>query len=153
MVGSHVDLAPRPTHYWIWARRMARDLLGRTPVPGRDYALTEVVHCGSGDERGVGEALDTCSGRYLKRVISLSPAKLLVLVGDKALFASEQHLAVRLMRRIWGPNDLLGQRRWVLSLPHPGSHKPWGLENYVRADTLAQFQEDLRGTVPRTHHS
>jgi hypothetical protein len=52
-------------------------------VPGQDYALTEVVHCGSGVERGVDEALETCSSRYLKRVISLSPAKLLVLVGTK----------------------------------------------------------------------
>jgi hypothetical protein len=62
---------------------MATDLLGRAPVPGQDYALTEVVHCGSGVERGVDEALETCSSRYLKRVISLSPAKLLVLVGTK----------------------------------------------------------------------
>ena len=143
MVGSRENLAPRPTHYWIWARRMARDLLGRAPAPGQDYALTEVVHCGSGDERGVDEALETCSGRYLKRVILLSPAKLLVLVGDKAVFAFQNQLAIRLTGRLWGPDEFLGKRRWVLSLPHPGSHKRWGLANYIQADTLEALRRDL----------
>ena len=44
-------------------------------VIGLDYALTEVVRCKSRQERGVPEALGTCSSRYLARTLELSAAR------------------------------------------------------------------------------
>ena len=48
--------------YWVAVRARARELI-RNAVPGRDYALTEVVHCKSKDEVGVASASEECSGR------------------------------------------------------------------------------------------
>jgi hypothetical protein len=53
--------------FWRWTQAIARELLGREPAPGEDYALTEVVHCGSQGEAGVAAALGTCTSRYLRR--------------------------------------------------------------------------------------
>lgn len=33
------------SHYWSEIKNRASEILGRPAVPGRDYALTEVVHC------------------------------------------------------------------------------------------------------------
>jgi hypothetical protein len=131
--------------YWIWNKRIARELLGREPVPGRDYALTEVVHCGSKGEFGVWNALETCAQRYLKRVLHLSPATVLVVAGDKALWAFEHELGVTVEGHVWGPSELLGQKRWVLSLPHPNRRGSlWGLDPYFDEKTRVK----IRGFLP-----
>ena len=46
----------RAVVFWSAVRQRAIDLLDRPLRPGRDYALTEVVHCKSRAERGVREA-------------------------------------------------------------------------------------------------
>jgi hypothetical protein len=50
------DHSREASHYWTMLRSIAKDLLGRPPRPGYDYALTEVVLCKSTDERGVQKA-------------------------------------------------------------------------------------------------
>jgi len=70
--------------FWRWTCGIARELLGREPAPGNDYALTEVVHCGSQRETGVAAALGTCASRYLRRVLAVSPAGVVVVVGATA---------------------------------------------------------------------
>src|SRR5258708_28952120 len=52
--------------FWASARGRAREILRRKIEPGIDFALTEVVHCKSRKERGVAEARDECSDRYLQ---------------------------------------------------------------------------------------
>lgn len=69
------DPRKKPTKYWQKVRLHAELLLARPVVDaGADYALTELVHCRSGGERGVKEALSTCVDRYLERVLACSPA-------------------------------------------------------------------------------
>ncbi len=63
---------------------MAQTLLQRQPVPGEDYALTEVVRCKSIGERGFTEARDHCSARYLLRTLQISPASVVVILGEQA---------------------------------------------------------------------
>lgn len=127
--------------YWIWNKRIARELLGRDPVPGKDYALTEVVHCGSKGEFGVWKALETCSGLYLKHVLELSPAKVLIVAGDKALWAFDHELGVTVQGHVWGPGKLLGQTRWVLAVPHPNRRGPlWGLDPYIEEEIRVQIR-------------
>lgn len=59
-------------------------------MPGRDYALTEVVHCKSEGEAGVTRkagvngALDTCRDMWLEKVIEHSRADLLIVVRKPA---------------------------------------------------------------------
>lgn len=134
----------RPVRYWIWAKRMARELLGAEPLPGRDYALTEVVHCGSQHQVGVAEASATCSRLYLERVVTLSPAKLLVIAGVTARAVFEQQFGVSMDRNAWGPGELMGHRRWVVALRHPNSRgNRWGLEHYIERATLAEMRSSI----------
>lgn len=42
----------KAVRYWVWTLASAHELLLRPPSPGHDYALTEVVHCGSLNEQG-----------------------------------------------------------------------------------------------------
>jgi hypothetical protein len=76
--------------YWEFAREQAEHLLNERPLrPGHHYALTEVVHCKSANEDGVGDALRTCAARYLVAVMAASPARVLVLAGAQAAGAFE----------------------------------------------------------------
>jgi len=70
--------------YWGSCKARASELFGRLAMPGRDYALTEVVHCGSQSEIGVWPAAGECVRRYLERVLQLSPAVVVVVVGAVA---------------------------------------------------------------------
>jgi hypothetical protein len=144
--GKH---AGRPVPFWRWNRRIAGELIGREPVPGRDYALTEVVHCGSRGEFGVVEAAPTCASRYLKRLLTASPARVVIVTGDKALGAFENETGVKLQDRCWGPDELLGATRYVIALPHPNRRGSlWGLDPHLglaRANAVRNF---IREAVP-----
>ena len=69
--GEHKE---RWVRYWAAVRRRAGELLGREAVPGVDYAMSEVVHCKSARERGVGSALGECVPRYLEALVAASGA-------------------------------------------------------------------------------
>ena len=49
--------------YWVAVRARARELIPEA-IPGRDYALTEVVHCKSEDEIGVFSASAECTSKH-----------------------------------------------------------------------------------------
>ena len=80
--------------YWKRVDRMASWLYGKEVISGCDYALSEVVHCKSKVEGGVGKALKECSKKYLKRLldIRISPAKVVVVLGTKTKDALEVYL-------------------------------------------------------------
>ncbi len=61
--------------YWRSIRALAEEALGRQANPGFDYALTEVVHCKSDNEKGVGKALLTCADNWLEKVLKVSRAR------------------------------------------------------------------------------
>ena len=84
--------AARAVAFWRWTAATARELLGREPEPGADYALTEVVHCGSGGEAGVPAALQMCTSRYLARIVAASPAAVIVVVRATARRVFEDQL-------------------------------------------------------------
>ena len=104
--------------YWVAVRARARELIADAN-PGRDYALTEVVHCKSTDEIGVASAAAECSEMHLDRVLAISPARVLIVLGKAA------------RERLQGPDaskfpaieerDIGGRRRLLVYLPHPSS--------------------------------
>jgi hypothetical protein len=111
----------RGTTYWFATQARAAELLGRPPVPGVDYALTEVVHCKSTDEIGVSKAASTCSATWLRPILRLAGARVVVLMGAVAreAFAAE----FRWPRGAFEPpHELEGRPRIVLQLPHPNAH-------------------------------
>ncbi len=84
-------VAAKPVQYLAEVKRIAANLFARPVEPGRDYAITEVVHCksasraGLDSKRGKPGALELCPSRYLRRVLEASGAKLIVVVGVDAL--------------------------------------------------------------------
>jgi hypothetical protein len=82
--------AARPVPYLNEVMRIASSLLGRAANPGSDYAITEVVHCKSAGRRGLERrggrpgALQLCPSLYLRRIVDLSGARLVVAVGSDA---------------------------------------------------------------------
>ena len=104
--------------YWVAVRARARELISDA-VPGRDYALTEVVHCKSTGEIGVASAAAECSKMHLDRVLSISPARVLIVLGKAArerLQGSDSAGSSTIEER-----EIGGRRRLMVYLPHPAS--------------------------------
>jgi hypothetical protein len=125
----------RKVPYWEFARDQAQHLIDGRPLrPGRDYALTEVVHCKSAKEKGVEGALAACASRYLAAVPAASPAGVVVVAGAKAAEAIERVFDVprQLPAAVVGPKQIAGRERLLLYLPHPG----WLRRNPEKADAV-----------------
>ncbi len=104
--------------FWVAVRARAAELLQREAVPGSDYALSEVVHCKSRSEIGVAEASAVCPARYLRRVLDVSGARVIVVLGRVAAAAVRNELGLDLLDR---PVDWHG--RAMVALPHPNARQ------------------------------
>lgn len=104
--------------FWSHVRKRAEDLLERDVDDGVDYALTEVVHCKSRGETGVGEALRECASRYLQRVLELSEAKVIVILGKQAKKAVREEFSIP-DGSMFGPLEIGKRQRYTVFLPHP----------------------------------
>jgi hypothetical protein len=136
--------AAKAIRYWVWARARAKELLRREPNPGIDYALTEVVHCGTRHEAGVAEAFPTCVDRYFARVLSASAAALVVCVGGWARAGFSRSFGIDIDAHLWGPGELAGRHRFVVSVPHPGAFgTPKALEPFVGTANLTRIRTEL----------
>lgn len=134
----------KPVAFWNSVRRRAFELYERKVAPGRDYALTEVVHCKSPNEKhGVADASVECSNRYLVHVIAASAAKVIVGLGD---------IAERQIRRLFGIDEpqlsteiVVGEHGRVFTfLPHPNARKPRRFTNAVPVEVLKALRLRLR---------
>jgi uracil-DNA glycosylase len=108
--------------YWNVVRSIAGALLGREPRPGHDYALTELVRCKSWNEKGVPQALGTCTERYLEKTLEVAGAKVVIALGKVAREGIASHIGCRSeigLRR--GTFNIGGRKRAVLMLGHPSS--------------------------------
>jgi uracil-DNA glycosylase len=134
--------------YWVGVRARARELIADA-VPGRDYALTEVVHCKSRDEVGVVAAADECARRHLGRVLALSPAPVVIVVGR---VAREFFLG----RGAPAPSgiserEMGGRPRLVAFVPHPSPGKGGArrLAARLSAPDLARLRDAAVAIRPR----
>lgn len=109
--------------YGQQVRNRASELLDRPAQPGKDYALTEVVHCKSSGERGVATALDECTNRYLRRVLAVAHAQVIVVLGRTAEWAVRSKFDITDSLGISGPVTIAGRRRHIAFLPHPNARK------------------------------
>lgn len=135
--GKHSGARP----YWSNIKKRAREILGREPVPGVDYAITEIVHCKSRQEIGVTEALAECSGRFLRRVLRASAAAVIVAVGGKVRRHLLEELDLRGAGALLGPQPLEGKERVVLCLGHPAGPKPKRLGNCLSAAEIQRLRQ------------
>ena len=98
--------------------------------PGRDYALTELVHCKSPNEIGVTDALKTCTDRYMEAVLNRSVARVIVGIGAPARRALAAYL--RLSSTVGGQAVRVGGRdRVVVFLAAPSAFG--GTKTFVAA--------------------
>lgn len=109
----------RATPFWSSVRMRAKELLGREPLPGHDYALTEIVHCKSRSEMGVAEATDACVRRYLERILDLSEARVLVVLGSHAGKVLREHFQLEHEADHYPPSP--SHSCHVCFLPHPNA--------------------------------
>lgn len=123
--------SPRPVNFWSHIKERAGELLGRSPEPARDFAMTEIVRCKSKFEAGVPQAAPACAGRYLDRTLALSPARVVVILGVPARETARPLLGLPAGFG-QGPVDqgddislvtLGDQERLVVYLSHPSSGK------------------------------
>jgi hypothetical protein len=129
--------------FWRDCKANVEYLLQRPADPGVDYVMTEVVHCKSRREEGVDSALSLCVDRWLERVLAVSPAPAVVVLGQKAEEAIAAHLGVQLP--LWQVVEatLGGRRRLVLNVRHPNyfGRRKW--QDHLSSEVL----ERLRAAV------
>ena len=112
--------------FWAMMKSIASEALGRPAIPGNDYVSTEVVHCKSSGEQGVGSALQFCADRYLHRVLALAVAPLVICLGKPAGDVVRSRYAI-------GIGDFHGlvaigdQDRYVAFLQHPNHRSRAGV--------------------------
>lgn len=136
---------PRATwvHFWAAVRARATELLNRPVVPGKDYVLSEVVHCKSEREKGVWRAADFCSARYLERVVSMSAAPVIVSLGKVANYEVRQVFGLDPTAILPGPAEVGNKERLFVFLPHPNSFGPKAFAALLDDTQLAR----LRGAL------
>lgn len=132
--------------FWINIRNRANELI-ENAIPGKDYALTEVVHCKSQNETVMHEALETCTKNYLKSVISLSTAKVIIVLGSVARISICSNYGISLNKdeSSYGPVKIENIKRYIAFLPHPNArvsnHK---LSNNLNQEKLQEIRDFLR---------
>ena len=141
--------------FWAAVRQRARELYDRDEVkPGRDYALTEVVHCKSKQERGVvRKALWECSRRYLCQVLRTSAAAVIVVLGSLAKQAVVRELGLSIDDEQVVPfMRSKNRKQYIAFLPHPNARKARTCADVLSAKELGLLSSLLNATNgERTH--
>jgi hypothetical protein len=134
-----------PVAFWSGIQARASELLRRPAVPGRDYALTEIVHCKSKKETGVVAAMKQCPQRYLSRVLCCSAAKLVVIVGRKALqyFNTLNVNGIPRIPEKDGMDSVGGIPRVFVYLGHPTGPEPKRFEDWLSKSRLQHVRDLL----------
>lgn len=111
----------RPVPFWRSVRRHAEQVFGRDVRPGKDYALTEIVHCKSKGERGVAKATEECVHRYLRPVLAQSPARVVIVLGRHARNSVRSAFSYPDDRVVSEPLEIVGRERRLVLLSHPAA--------------------------------
>lgn len=130
------ETAAAAVPYWQSAKALADLLLGRSARPGHDYALSEVVHCKSPNEIGVGDAAHECVPRYLRRTLALSPARVLVVVGRHARQAIRREYHYPNAPQVSEPIEIEGRERRVVFVAGPAARRAKYPKTVTEQDAL-----------------
>ena len=85
---------------------------------------------------GVKEALDECAGKFLNKILELSAAKVIAVIGEKPGKFIKDLLKVEKDTKIYGPKMLWGKERLVLFLAAPNSNKLRRIEKVFVQDEI-----------------
>lgn len=108
----------RKLRHYQFVYSWARELIDQ-PVPGQDYALTELARCGSASTADLTQsAVNKCSDLYLDKVLRLSPAVVLVMLGQLVQQTMRQRYGLS-SALVEGPKQIERRARYLVSMPHP----------------------------------
>ncbi len=136
----------RAVTFWSAIRARAAEVFARprcTIQPGRDFALTEVVHCKSQHEHGVGRALGECISRHFESIATLAGAGTVVLLGHVVAMALGLPAQPKIRRELW-----YGRQRTLVWLPHPNARTKRTFAG-LYADDLASLRADFAQQLRR----
>jgi hypothetical protein len=135
-------------HYWAHARARSSEILqvGKNNVrPGLDFALTEVVHCKSRSEIGVAKARKCCVDRYLRPILAIAAAPVLVIYGSPAAKTFREEFKIEILSAALGKCTINEKIRLIAFLPGPAAfHGPKTLLEALGMAGLNQLREHLR---------
>jgi hypothetical protein len=131
--------------FWSAVRKRSEELFQREVIPGVDYALSEIVHCKSRQEIGVSDAMRFCSERYLKRILMVSGAIVVVILGDKAkvMFKEVFNISDNEINKSISVN-VGNKERYICSLPHPNARKKRTFDAVLSPDVLLQLRVGIQ---------
>jgi hypothetical protein len=126
----------RKVSYWSCVTKRVEEIIQQKPIPGKDFCITELVHCKSRGEIGVSKAFPECARLHLNRVMAQSNACIIIAFGSIVkdfLNGVEQY-----------------QNKPILYLPHPNARGfktiPKLIEaNKLTTDQILQFRARFNG--------
>ena len=128
VLNKNREFSKKKVTYWSHINNRVKEIFKLADkneiIPGEDYCITEVVHCKSKGEEGVTEAVKTCSAAYLKKVVKLSHAKVLVIVGSvaKKTFCEQYNLMKYIdCSLISEPENIEEIERLIYFMPAPNA--------------------------------
>ena len=128
--------------FWASVRSIARVILDtKSTTAGKDYALTEIVHCKSKDEKGVHEAMETCTDKYLDRIIKITKAKIIICLGEKASNAVKNRYQIETTEKFFENSSM---DKVLLFLPHPNAHVERKLNKILTQDELEKVKNKFK---------
>lgn len=119
--------------YWSNIKNRIEELIGREPVPGKDYCITEIVHCKSKGEQGVKEALKECSEKFFDKILSISGAKIIIAVGSKVR---------EYLKGVKENNGIP-----IIYIPHPNSRRKKKLHDIYKNNEIEEYRKLLAKTI------
>lgn len=143
--GSH---SKRWNRFWSSCKNRALELYRRADVvPGYDFSISSVVRCRAAKNTDTKEAADECVRRYLKKILCLSSASIVVCMGNVASSSVRKVMALQDMSNVYGPIDLKITKRYFAFLPHFNARGPRTLGetlNIVELHSLINFLKSLQ---------
>lgn len=130
--------------FWSAVRQRAIELFQRNVSPGNDYAITEIVHCKSVSEIGVKKAQNHCVQNYLKKVLEISSARVVVVLGSSAREAMQAEFNIPKDVSLFGSIAIGGREKLITFLPHPNARRNRTFANCLKFDELESLRALLR---------
>jgi len=128
--------------FWPAVRSNAKKLFDSEKIVfGEDYAITEIVHCKSiNEKKGVAKALDTCAGKYLERKINLTKAPVIVVLGAIAgKYIKKKYSIGEKVLKV----DLAEINKTLVFIPHPNAFETKDPKKLLSIEQLTDIKEKL----------
>lgn len=109
--------------FWSHIHKQAERAYGREARAGKDYCITEAVHCKSEKEKGVVESLNECGEKWMRQILQKSKSQAIMLVGKQAKKWFCCCYKIDDEKKFQYQIDMEGRKRAVLIVPHPNSRK------------------------------